>query len=192
MGLGRACGGWADPGPDLVPDLSSNAGTDGTKAALVLAGRESQDKTIYSFDSILKDRAVRRFLRMAPDSDEWFRQAQYDLGTAESLVSAERYPPVIFYCHLALEKALKALYVEKFNDAPNKTHSLVFLVEILELELPQKSMDSLFVINRIGITGRYPHNLDEVLEQYTKEKTEKILRESKEILTWLMQKSSKR
>lgn len=42
---------------------------------------------------------------MTPDSGEWFRQAQYDLGTAESLVSAGRYPPVIFFCHLALEKA---------------------------------------------------------------------------------------
>jgi len=91
-----------------------------------------------------------------------------------------------------LEKALKALYVEKFADTPDKTHSLVFLVEILELELPQKSMDSLFVINRIGITGRYPHNLDEVLEQYTREKTARIVRETREILTWLMQKSLKR
>jgi len=129
---------------------------------------------------------------MIPDSGEWFRQAQYDLGTAESLISAERYPPVIFFCHLALEKALKALFVEKFNEYPEKTHSLVFLVELLELELPQKYLDSLFVINRIGITGRYPHNLDVVLEQYTKERTDKIVRETKEILAWLMQKSSKR
>ena len=53
-------------------------------------------------------------------------------------------------------------------------------------------MDSLFVINRVSITGRYPHNLDVVLEQYTKEKTEKILRETREILTWLTHKSSKR
>jgi HEPN domain-containing protein len=56
---------------------------------------------------------------MTPDSGEWFRQAKYDLGTAESLVSAGRYPPVIFFCHLALEKALKALYVEKFKDNPD-------------------------------------------------------------------------
>lgn len=84
------------------------------------------------------------------------------------------------------------MYVEKFNDHPEKTHSLVFLVELLELELPQKYLDSLFVINRIGITGRYPHNLDVVLEQYTKERTDKIVRETKEILAWLMQKSSKR
>jgi len=64
---------------------------------------------------------------MAPDSNDWFRQAQYDFGTAESPLTSERYPPVIFFCHLALEKALKALYVEKFNDNPDKTHSLVFL-----------------------------------------------------------------
>ena len=119
-------------------------------------------------------------------------QAQYDLGTAESLISAGRYPPAIFFCHLALEKALKALYTEKFNDNPEKTHSLVYLVELLELELPQQYLDSLFVINRIGVTGRYPHNLEEVLEQYTKAKTQKILSETGEILSWLMQKSLKR
>ncbi|MFA5254649.1 MAG: HEPN domain-containing protein [Methanoregula sp.] len=129
---------------------------------------------------------------MVTDSGEWFRQAQYDLGTAEVLASAERYPPAIFFTHLALEKALKALYIEKFHDNPDKTHSLIFLVELLDLELPQQYLDSLFVINRIGVTGRYPHNLDEVLEQYTRAKTEKILSETNEILTWLMQKSSKR
>lgn len=126
------------------------------------------------------------------DSVEWFRQAQYDLGTAEALFESERYPPVLFFCHLSLEKALKAHYVEKFNDIPEKTHSLVLLVELLELELPQHLIDSLLVINRLGVTGRYPHNLEKMLEQYTKVQTRKILEETKEILIWLMQKSSKR
>ena len=53
-------------------------------------------------------------------------------------------------------------------------------------------MEALFVINRIGITGRYPHNLHESLEQYTPVKTEKLIFQTKEILTWLMQRSSKR
>jgi HEPN domain-containing protein len=129
---------------------------------------------------------------MTNDSSEWFRQAQYDLGTAESLLTTGRNPPVIFFCHLAIEKALKGLYVEKFDESPEKTHSLVYLVEILELELPQHLLEALFVINRIGITGRYPHHLHEALEQYTPAKTEKIIFQTKEILTWLMQRSSKR
>ena len=73
-----------------------------------------------------------------------------------------------------------------------KTHSLIYLVELIELELPQPYLDSLFVINRIGVTGRYPQNIEKVLEQYTKAKTIKIISETKEILTWLMQKSLKR
>jgi HEPN domain-containing protein len=129
---------------------------------------------------------------MTGDSQEWFRQAHYDFGTAESLFGSGRYPPVLFFCHLSLEKALKALYVEKFNDIPEKTHSLVLMVELLEMELPQHLIDSLLVINRLGVTGRYPHNLGKMLEQYTETQTRKILEETKEILTWLMQKSSKR
>ncbi len=128
---------------------------------------------------------------MTPESVEWFRQAQYDLGTAESLVSVGRYPPAIFFCHLSLEKALKALYIEKYNENPEKTHSLIYLVELVELEPPQSYLDSLFVINRIGVTGRYPNNIEKVIEQYSKTKTEKILSETKEILAWLIQKSSK-
>ena len=129
---------------------------------------------------------------MTTDSQEWFRQAQYDLGTAEALFGSGRYPPVLFFCHLSLEKALKALYVEKFNDIPEKTHSLILLVELLELELPHNLIDSLLVINRLGVTGRYPHNLDKMLEQYTEAQTKKILEMTKEILVWLMHKSSKR
>ena len=129
---------------------------------------------------------------MTTDSDEWFRQAQYDIGTAESLIVAGRYPPVIFFCHLALEKALKAHYVEKYNDIPEKTHSLVFLVDLLELDPPPHLLDSLIIINRLGITGRYPHNLEKVLEQYTKAQTQKLVNETQEILTWLIQKSLKR
>jgi len=128
---------------------------------------------------------------MTNESGEWFRQAQYDLGTAESLIAAERYPPAIFFCHLALEKGLNALYTEKYNETPEKTHSLIYLVELIELELPQPYLEALFVINRIGVTGRYPHNIEKVLEQYTKAKTTKIISETTEILTWLMQKSSK-
>ena len=81
--------------------------------------------------------------------------------------------------------------MEKFNDIPEKTHSLVLLVELLELTLPGSLIDSLLVINRLGVTGRYPRNLEQMLRQYTQVQTEKNLQETKEILTWLIQKSLK-
>ena len=126
---------------------------------------------------------------MAHESEEWFRQAQYDLETAEHLMQAERYPHVMFFCHLSLEKALKALYIGKFDDIPEKTHNLVFLAEMLELNLPDHLVDPLIIINRAGVTSRYPHNLEKVLEQYTKVQTQKLLGSAKEILAWLIQQS---
>jgi HEPN domain-containing protein len=65
-----------------------------------------------------------------------FRQAQYDLCTEESLFGSERSPPVLFFCHPVLEKALKALYSARYNDITEKTHNLVLLIEPLELPLP--------------------------------------------------------
>jgi HEPN domain-containing protein len=126
------------------------------------------------------------------ESAEWVRQAQYDLDTAEYLVAGKRYPPAMFFCNPALEKALKALYLERFNDVPTKTHNLVFLVEVLELDLPEHLVDPLIVINRLGVTSRYPHNFEKVLEQYTGQQAQRILSRTKEILSWLMQTSSKR
>ena len=40
---------------------------------------------------------------------EWLRQADYDLDSAEYMFQCERYIYCIFLCHLAIEKALKGL-----------------------------------------------------------------------------------
>lgn len=49
---------------------------------------------------------------MRPEVAEWLTQSEYDLGTAESLYLAGRYIYTVFMCHLAIEKALKALVVQ--------------------------------------------------------------------------------
>lgn len=66
---------------------------------------------------------------MLAETTEWLAQAEYDIGTAESLYQigtaeslyqARRYIYTIFMCHLAVEKGLKALLVEKTGKAPPK------------------------------------------------------------------------
>jgi hypothetical protein len=89
-------------------------------------------------------------------------------------------------------KSLESTVCRKIQRYTGKNSQPRLLVELLELELPSHLIDSLLVINRLGVTGRYPHNLEKMLEQYTELQTRKILGETKEILTWLMQKSSKR
>jgi hypothetical protein len=62
----------------------------------------------------------------------------------------------LFSQHTSHENTFEKYYVEKYNDIPEKTHSLVLLIDLPELDLPSHILDSLIVINRLGITGRYP------------------------------------
>jgi HEPN domain-containing protein len=55
----------------------------------------------------------------------WLRGAEYDIQTAESLLKTRRYIYVVFMCHLAVEKTLKAIIAETVTIAPPRTHQLV-------------------------------------------------------------------
>ncbi len=44
---------------------------------------------------------------------EWLKQADFDLDTAEFMAKGGRYFYAVFLCHLAIEKALKGLYLHK-------------------------------------------------------------------------------
>ena len=122
------------------------------------------------------------------DKDEWFKQADYDLDTAEFMFSGERYFYSVFICHLSIEKALKGIYIRKFKDAPPKTHNLLYLLEFIDLDFPEDMYDFVFTLNRVSVLTRYPDNLQKMLEDYNREKTSEILGKSKELLRWLKEK----
>ena len=116
---------------------------------------------------------------------EWFRQADYDMDTAQFMFSGERYFYTVFMCHLSIEKALKGIYSQRFGEAPPRSHNLLYLVEKIKLELPSDLYDFVFTINRVSVPTRYPDDLRRILEDYSKERTEDILRKSKDVLRWL-------
>lgn len=70
--------------------------------------------------------------------EEWFKQADYDLETAEAMFNTGRYIYTVFMCHLSIEKALKGLFTKKLNQNPSKTHDLIYIVEKIELKFPTK------------------------------------------------------
>lgn len=122
---------------------------------------------------------------MGKQPEEWLRQADYDMDTAELMLNGERYFYAVFMCHLALEKALKGLYSQRFRELPPRTHNLIYLVEKIKLELPCDLHDSVFTINRVSVATRYPDNLERILQDYNKERTEEIFQKSKVVLRWL-------
>jgi HEPN domain-containing protein len=122
------------------------------------------------------------------DKNEWFKQADYDMETADFLFKGERYFYTVFMCHLSMEKALKGLIIQKNKEAPPKTHNLLYLIELIYLELPEDMYDFVFTLNRVSVLTRYPDNLQRMLTEYSKETTEQILEKGKELLKWLKTK----
>ncbi len=117
--------------------------------------------------------------------EEWFRQAEYDLGTAEAMFKSRRYIYTVFMCHLGIEKALKGLYTKSVKKEPLKTHDLIFLSEKTQLELPVEMREFLDRLNDLSVPTRYPDELNRLLKQYNRTKTSEVLSQTKALLAWL-------
>ena len=118
-------------------------------------------------------------------SEEWIRQAKYDLDTAKAMFKARRYIYTVFMCHLSVEKGLKGLFVQSFQKDPPKSHDLNYLCSRLKLNLSEELQNFMDKLNDLSVPTRYPDELDRVLKQYDARRTEEILKFSKKLLLWL-------
>jgi HEPN domain-containing protein len=94
----------------------------------------------------------------------WLDSARRDRETASSLLASQHYDWSLFVFHLAIEKILKALIIQK-EITPPFTHKLLQLVEIAELNITEEQTDWLTEITEFNIEARYP---DAKQEFYTK------------------------
>jgi len=118
-------------------------------------------------------------------TEEWLKQADYDMGVAEFLFKGAKYSYTVFMCHLSIEKALKGLYIQILNEEPPKIHNLIYFVEKLKLNPPDDLLNFLVILNRMNIATRYPDELEKMLKEYDKDRTKKLLIKSKETLEWI-------
>ena len=125
---------------------------------------------------------------MSKRPNEWFKQAEYDMKTAEGMFETGRFIYVVFMCHLSIEKALKGIYTQGLNTLPPKTHNLVLLVEKTKLGLPDDLYDFMFKLNGVSVPTRYPEDIAKLKKEYSRKKTELLLKQSKELLRWLKRK----
>ena len=122
---------------------------------------------------------------MSKRPQEWLKQADYDMETAEIMFDNKRYFYAVFMSHLSIEKALKGLYTQKLNKTPPKTHNLIFLVEKIKLELSEDLYEFIFTLNGVSVPTRYPDELQKLQKDYNTVKTRVLLEKSKEALKWL-------
>ncbi|HLC69659.1 MAG TPA: HEPN domain-containing protein [Patescibacteria group bacterium] len=108
----------------------------------------------------------------------WKLTAEHDYETMLALYKIKRYSDCLFFGHIVLEKALKALVVSQTGSQAPFTHDLVRLEKLSGAGLSEKDIDLLDQINEFNIRTRYPeYKLDfykKCTPVYTKKYFEKI------------------
>lgn len=91
-------------------------------------------------------------------TDYWIKSAKDDLITAELLIENNRTLHGLFWCHLTIEKTIKAHVVLATKQVPPKTHNLLWLIEKTGLKLNEEQHNLLGELMVYQLEGRYPEN----------------------------------
>ena len=86
----------------------------------------------------------------------WINGAEDDLITAGLLIREKRILHGLFFCHLVIEKAIKAHVVKKSGDVAPRSHNLIYLSEKAELEFESEAEIFLGILMKYQLQGRYP------------------------------------
>ncbi len=117
----------------------------------------------------------------------WIKGAVEDLEVAEILIGKHRYIHGLFFCHLVIEKVLKAHVVKVTGQLAPKSHNLIFLSEKTELVLDEKILEFFGVLMKYQLEGRYPDYQPYIPEVRI---VQGYLNETKKYLSWLKEKLS--
>lgn len=86
----------------------------------------------------------------------WSSGSDSDFETAELLISNRKNIQGLFFCHLAVEKMLKAMVTKETHEVPPKSHNLSYLSEIAGIKFTEQENAFLAVLMKYQLEGRYP------------------------------------
>ncbi|MCL2224213.1 MAG: HEPN domain-containing protein [Defluviitaleaceae bacterium] len=124
---------------------------------------------------------------MSDKVDYWLELCDEDLITAKILLQSKRLLHMGFYCHMIVEKALKAVVASKTSAIPPKIHDLEKLAVrggIAE-ELSEKQRNLMDDLSPLHIETRYPEYKAKMAATLTFQKCKRLLAETEEFLCWI-------
>lgn len=111
--------------------------------------------------------------------EHWKNGSAEAIETAELLLEGGRYVHCLFFCHLSMEKALKAELVRHTNDFAPKTHNLLRLAELAGFVLTDELRKDLTTLTNFCLEGMYSQsvefNPDEEITTYWFKLTKELL-----------------
>ncbi len=122
---------------------------------------------------------------MAQPPDEWLKQADYDMDTADYMFQGGRYFYAAFMCHLSIEKALKGIYRKKLSQEPPRIHNLIYLLNKIGINPPEPIGRFIVKLNEASVATRYPEEISKLQKDFTQGIVKDILSKGRETLEWI-------
>jgi HEPN domain-containing protein len=117
----------------------------------------------------------------------WLALAEYDIEVALSLLQSKKFLYVGFFCHLIIEKTIKAYFWYILNSEPPFSHNLIYLAEKYGLieELNPEFIGLLNVLMPLNIEGRYPTDKQLLVQQLTETRINDIFNKTISLQKWI-------
>lgn len=115
----------------------------------------------------------------------WLDIADYDLGTAKAMMDTNRYLYVIFMCQQAVEKIIKALYIQKHDDEPPRSHNIAFVFKKMEVEASSETIQHFNLLSAYYIESRYPEYKEKLSSIVDRDRAITLLKKTEEVYVWL-------
>ena len=122
---------------------------------------------------------------MRKDAENFMLSAAYDLQTAEAMLGSGRHIYVVFMCHIAIEKMLKAVAAQVTKAVPPKTHNLIYLLKLGNVQLDQDMLDFIARLNNASLVTRYPEDFSQLVTAYPADVAVQYLEKTREVIAWL-------
>ena len=106
-------------------------------------------------------------LNVQKQIEYWKNGSLDDFETAKVLINNKRFIHGLFFCHLSIEKIIKALVVKNTNEIPPKSHDLFFLSNKARVVLSEDKQLILQILMKYQLEGRYPEYLPDIPQQNT-------------------------
>lgn len=118
--------------------------------------------------------------------NHWATSAREDADTAKLLFDGKKYSYCLFFCQLAIEKLLKAIYIKQTDDAPPIIHDLVKLAQKTKISIDEKLTELLREITTFNIEARYDIHKLRLYKKATKVYTQTYLTHTGNIMKLLI------
>ena len=120
-------------------------------------------------------------------ADYWLGLAKEDIRVAKVLLSSGKFLYFGFMCHLAVEKALRAI-IENSGETPIKSHNLIRLAELGGIldSMSSKQTELLDTLNPLHIEARH-RGMPQIEGVLSVEQCYTLIQQVKEMIQWIEQ-----